>query len=134
MPIVLQQRTFRAWFDGMPGPGARPKLTVIGQMDPTDAEVDFALVRAIPQSGERGDLLLAVQATEPAVAYRRALASHTLRYEERPALGEYSSVTIVSGESWFTIPVRIVLTGSNRGAASVGELRASARARVQPEP
>jgi hypothetical protein len=108
MEIVLQEKTFKAWINNMPGPGAKPTLIVTGDTDAIEVDWKVVLVRAVPQGINPNDLLLKIEVTKPTGAHSNALASRTLRYEEKPAQVGYHSVTILNADHSFTIPVEIV--------------------------
>ncbi len=106
MELGLQEKAFKAWIDSMP-PG-KPTLIVTGETDPIEVDWKVVLVRAAPQGINPKVLLLKIEVTKPTGLHSNALASRTLRYEEKPAQADYASVTILNGDHAFTLPVEHV--------------------------
>jgi hypothetical protein len=89
-------------------PPGEPTLIVTGDTDPIEVDWKVALVRAVPQGINPNDLLLKIEVTKPTGPHSNALASRTLRYEEKPVQVDYKSVTILNGDHSFTIAVEHV--------------------------
>jgi hypothetical protein len=104
MPTLLKN-TFKAWIDRMPGPGAQPKLIVVGDVQVPTSGWHVWLERRVPQGINPDILVLDVKARKPGGIVLEVITTIPLRYEERPPQREYTQVTIVNGAESVTIGV-----------------------------
>lgn len=108
MTIGLKNNTFKAWIDEMP-PGPAHALFVTGETKPVEIDWKIALVRVVPQGINPTVLELRLDVQKPTGPHSNALASRTLRYEEKPPKEKYKSVHIQNDPDSFSIPVEIVV-------------------------
>ena len=83
MPTLLKG-TFKAWIDRMPGPGAKPKLIVVGDVQVPTSGWHVWLESRNPQGVNPQILILDVKAQPPSGIVLEVVTTIPVRFEEQP--------------------------------------------------
>jgi hypothetical protein len=100
------QGSFKALLNKQPpGPAS---IVVTGDVEVNSGGWEGALVKAVPQGINPAALILDLKMTPPSGSVTQAFTKVGVAFEERPALHDYTDVTIRVGDGHFTIRVQVV--------------------------